>query len=154
MSKQQRSGWGGVLLNVVLAALGLVVLILLYALVSHTFFPGVDPVREANPAQLVGEIIQVEVRNGCGEPGIAGTTTKFLRRRGFDVVEVGDHASFDEAHSRVIDRVGDPVAARKVAAAMGIPEERVVEDVRRDLYLDATIILGRDYETLLPFRED
>lgn len=145
------SRWSGILLNSVLAVLGIVLIFLVYGLATRLFAPRVDPVRESNPAQLVGEIIQVEVRNGCGISGLAAETTMFLRRHGFDVVEVGDYSSFEEAHSKVIDRVGDLESAKKVANVLGIPEDRVVQEIRLDYYLDASVVIGKDYETLRPF---
>lgn len=149
--RQHRSN---VLLNVALALLGMVLLVLLYGLGTRLLAPRVDPGREANPANFVGDILQVEVRNGCGISGVAAVATQYLRRGGFDVVEVGDHTSFEEPHSHVIDRVGDPEAARKIAYALGIDPERIVEDVRLDFYLDATVVLGKDYATLKPFNAD
>lgn len=147
-------GLAGVLLNVSIVVLGSTSILLLYSLVARSFLPRTDASREANPAGLQGDIMQVEVRNGCGVAGLAGTATLFLRERGFDVVEVGDYVRFDVEHSTVIDRVGDPAAARKLAAAMGIDEERITQDVRPDLYLDATVIVGKDYEVLRPFRAE
>ncbi|WP_143149549.1 LytR C-terminal domain-containing protein [Rhodothermus profundi] len=126
--------------------------ILLYALGVRLLAPRVDPVREKNPARLVGDIIQLEVRNGCGVDGVAAQATRYLRRHGFDVVEVGDHTSFDVPYSLVIDRVGDLEAARKVAAVLGIPEDRVRQQIRPDLFLDASVIIGKDYAQLAPFR--
>lgn len=148
-----RSRWSGILMNSALAVLAIVVLILAYGLATRFFTPRVDPVRESNPAQLVGEIIQVEVRNACGIQGLAAETTMFLRQHGFDVVEVGDYSSFEEEHSLVIDRVGDMASALKVANAMGIPEERVIQEIRLDYYLDASVVIGRDYEDLRPFND-
>ncbi|QXD17156.1 LytR C-terminal domain-containing protein [Rhodocaloribacter litoris] len=145
---------GGAWLNVALVVAGAALLLLLYALVARFLFPRTDPVREANPAGLVGEIIQVEVRNGCGVSGLAAQAMHYLRDHGFDVVEVGDHTSFDEAHSFVVDRVGDLEAARKVAHALGIPESRVRQEIRPDYYLDASVVIGKDYATLKPFRAD
>lgn len=147
------STWSNRALNAALVGLTLVVLVLLYGLASRFLSPRVDAGREANPTGLIGQVIQVEVRNGCGVAGLAGETTRYLRRKGFDVVEVGDYTSFDEPHSLVIDRVGDPEAARKVAAAMGIPEAHIVEDIQLDLYLDASVVIGRDYAALIPFRD-
>lgn len=148
------SGKGALLLNVSLVVLGLATLILIYALAARFLFPRTDPMREANPAGLVGEYIQVEVRNGCGVSGLAGRMTKYLRRHGFDVVEVGDHTSFDEPYSYVVDRVGDLEAARKVALALGIPETRVRQEIRPEYFLDATIVIGKDYASLRPFRDE
>lgn len=139
------------LLNVALLALGLAVMVLLYALVTRSTGARSDPARASNPAELVGDIIQVEVRNGCGVDHLAARLTRFLRDRGFDVVEVGDHTSFDVQHSVVIDRVGDLETAKRVAAALNIPEERVVQEVRPNLYLDASVIVGHDYQQLAAF---
>ena len=132
--------------------IGAVVLVLGYAFVSNVLAPSQDPVREENPAELVGQTIQIEVRNGSGVTGLAAEATHFLRREGFDVVEVGDHTSFDQQRTLVVDRVGDPASARKVAAALGLSEDHVVEDIRRDFFLDASVIIGLDYETLKPFQ--
>lgn len=149
-----RFRWSGITLNVVLVVLGLAAIFLAYGMVTRFAAPRVDPHRESNPAHLVGEIIQVEVRNGCGISGLAARTTMFLRRRGFDVVEVGDHTSFDEEFSTVIDRVGDLESAAKVANALGIPEERIEQEIRPDYFLDASVVIGRDYESLRPFLEE
>ena len=142
------------LINTALVVAGLAAVVLLYALGARFLEPRTGPLREENPGALVGDIIQVEVRNGCGVSSLAAQATRFLRRQGFDVVEVGDHTSFEEPHSRVVDRVGNMEAARKVARALGISSERVTQELRPEYYLDATIIIGKDYRSLVPFRED
>lgn len=149
----RRSKWASLSMNAVLLVLGAIVIVLAYSLVTRALTPRVDPYRASDTEQLVGEIIQVEVRNGCGVSGLAAKTTMYLRDHGFDVVEVGDHHSFNEPHSKVVDRVGDLEAAKKVAAALGIPEERVEQDIVEEVYLDASVILGKDYGNLRPFEE-
>lgn len=139
------------LLNVAVVVLGCAVAVLLYALITRSFGVRTDPIRAGDATNLVGPIIQVEVRNGAGVDHLAARTTEFLRQRGFDVVEVGDHTSFDQQQSVVIDRVGDLESAKRVAAALDIPEERVVQDIQRAYYLDASVIIGHDYKTLKPF---
>ena len=153
MSKR-RAGWTHVFFNVMLVGLGLAVLVLLYALVLRNVSPGVDASREANPAGLVGDIIQVEVRNGCGVSGLAESMTQFLRHEGFDVVEVGNYTSFNQAKTLVVDRVGNLEAAQKVAAALGLSDDRVVQEIRQDYFLDASVVIGQDYETLAPFARE
>ena len=139
------------LLNVALAAAGLVVLVLLYGLVARTFTPRTDPRRAANPESLLGDVIQVEVRNGAGEGGLAGTLTTYLRRRGFDVIESGNHSSFDVDSSFVVDRVGNPAAAARVAAAVGVPPSRIRQDTAQRRFLDVSVVIGRDYPALPAF---
>lgn len=142
------------LLNGALLVGGVTVMVLLYGLVTHVFVPSPDPRRPSPSQELVGSIIQVEVRNGAGVNKLAARTTQYLRNRGFDVVDVGNYETFEQDRSIVVDRVGDPEAARKVAEALGLPPERVKQDIRRQYYLDASVIIGRDYSDLRPFRQD
>ena len=146
-----RSRFSNILLNVALVGAGLAVLVLLYGLATRTFTPRTDPVREDNPSALLGDVIQIEVRNGVGEAGLAATVTQFLRRRGFDVVESGNYTSFDQEETIVVDRIGNPEAAARVASALGLSADRVRDDPRDDLFLDASVVIGRDYRTLPPF---
>ncbi|WP_263793073.1 LytR C-terminal domain-containing protein [Salinibacter sp.] len=142
------------LLNAALVAAGLGAAVLLYAFASRTVFTGPSPKRPpSDTSRLVSRIIQVEVRNGAGVDRLAERTTQYLRDRGFDVVDVGNHSSFDQAHSVVIDRAGNPEAARNVAEALGIPFSRVRQNIKPEYYLDASVILGRDYSQLRPFQE-
>lgn len=148
-----RSRTRNILLNTALLVGGLGVMVLLYALVTRTLLTSPSPTRPSEAAEkLVGSIIQVEVRNGAGIDGLAARTTQYLRERGFDVVDVGNAASFDREHTVVIDRVGDRAAARKVAKALGVPARRVQQEIRPQYYLDASIILGHDYKQLRPFQ--
>jgi hypothetical protein len=141
------------LLNLALAVGGLSVLVLLYAFATRTLFTGPSPERPApDSSALVGTIIQVEVRNGAGTAHLAERTTRYLRDQGFDVVDVGNHSSFDQEHSVVIDRIGNLEAARNVAEALGIPQERVRRNLKPQYYLDASVIIGHDYEQLRPFQ--
>ncbi|WP_103020263.1 LytR C-terminal domain-containing protein [Salinibacter altiplanensis] len=142
------------LLNVVLMAVGLGAAVLLYAFAGQTVFTGSRPERPpSDTSELVGQIIQVEVRNGAGVDHLAERTTQYLRDRGFDVVDMGNHSSFDQDQSVVIDRIGNLEAARNVAEALGIPPSRVRQNIKPAYYLDASVILGRDYAELRPFRE-
>ena len=139
------------LLNAALAIGGLCVAVLLYGLVTRVLIPQPDPRRSPGGSNLVGSIIQVEVRNGVGVDHLAAETTHYLRDRGFDVVDVGNYKTFTQKRSVVIDRVGDPEAARKVAEALGLPPDRVEQKIRRQYYLDASVIIGHDYKQLHPF---
>lgn len=137
--------WKNRLMGAAIAVLGLFVLVLAYNFVTRvTLLPD----QEDGTAQ---EIIQVEVRNGCGIGGLAGVMTLFLREHGYDVVEVGDYESFNVARSMVIDRVGNLETARKVAEELGI--RQVEQDIRPEYFLDASVVIGLDYETLRPFKE-
>lgn len=91
--------------------------------------------------------IRVEVLNGAGDAGAAARITHVLRDAGFDVKTYGNAARYDYEHSIVLDRSGRPGAAGAVAAALHGAE--VHEELDPELYLDATVILGDDWRTLL-----
>lgn len=96
------------------------------------------------------EVIQVNILNGCGEPGAATEVMHYLRGLGFDVVEIGNYSKTIE-YSRVIDRVGDKVSAEKVAYALGVDEDDVNTEIDSSMFLRCTIIVGDDYRALKLF---
>jgi len=96
--------------------------------------------------------IQIDVQNGAGEPKLAQRATDYLRTVGFDVVEMGNYKSDRVPKTLVIDRTGNLAAARSVAAALGISEEDVVQQIDKNLFLDVTVVIGRDYSKLKAFR--
>jgi hypothetical protein len=142
---------GGVMLNVGLAVAAVVALVLVYAFATRFFVPDANPVRTDNPGGLLGDIVQVEVLNGCGVAGVAGEVTRFLRDHHFDVVGSGNYVDFAQPHSLVIDRVGNREAALGVAAILGIDEAYVREEIDEKYYIDAAVVIGRDYKSLRPF---
>jgi hypothetical protein len=87
--------------------------------------------------------VRVEVLNASGRPGLAREGTRILRDRGFDVVSFGNADGFSPDTSLVLDRAGRIETARQVADAVGIRRVRALPDA--NLYLDATVVLGRDW---------
>ena len=100
------------------------------------------PIAEA-PEPALGVRVRVEVLNGGGRDGVARSATDVLRDAGFDVVFFGNARSFDQDSSVVVDRVGELEWARAVADALGIPIVR--SDPDPNLYLDVSVVLGRDW---------
>ena len=89
----------------------------------------------------------MQVRNGSGIPGAAAQVTEYLREAGFDVVDFGNAEEFDEPRTVVIDRIGARDRAIEVAAALrGVP---IRSEVDTSLYLDVTVLVGRDAEALI-----
>lgn len=145
------SRYGNWFLNFGLAAAVIVAVVLGYSFIAGFGSDRPDPRRHENPGNLLGDIIQVEVLNGCGVPGVAGDMTMHLRSLGFDVVHTGNHSSLDVAETVVIDRTGNMDAARQVALALGLPDDGIRSEISADHYLDATVIIGRDYGSVNPF---
>ena len=130
-------------LNLLIGALALLVCYLGYSLLDrHLFRPPVDSTKNG------GGVIQVDVLNGCGVTGAATGVRDYLRARGFDVVELQNYKSFDVNESIVVDRVGDGVAAQKVAAALGLGSGRIVRQINPDYFVDVSIVIGKDHASL------
>ena len=135
-------------LNSVIGFLSLLLAVLLTALVTRIIYPRIENQRADNAPELIGDIIQIEVLNGCGVPGLANQYTTALRKNGFDVVETGNFDNFDLEETLVIARSFDSENARRVANALGISEKNVIVEASDDFYLDATVVIGSDYQTL------
>jgi len=141
-------GWG-----IAMGGLVLFVLLLGVGFVLRIFYGPADPHREENPSRLVGEVIQIEVRNGCGVAGVARQVTAYLRSRGFDVVESGNFEHFNVEKTQVIARTKSIDAARKVAEQLGVDAVAVSQEIAPDLYLDVTVVIGKNYPQLKPFKK-
>lgn len=149
-SKTKRSSPLNLLLNFAIVALGAVVLFLAYSFISTTMVDTrVDPYVGDNQTSK-GEVIQLDVLNGCGTAGAAQRFTDYLRKRNFDVVQLGNYSTFDVERTLVIDRVGDLKTAKKVAHALGIDEKNIIQQISPDYYLDVSVVIGKDYDDLKP----
>ncbi|MCX6171042.1 MAG: LytR C-terminal domain-containing protein [Ignavibacteriales bacterium] len=102
--------------------------------------------------QVASDIIQVEVLNGSGVNGVADRFTDFLRNNNLDVVKSGNYISDDVNESLVIDRSGNMANAFKTAKILGIKKENVIQQLNKDYFLDVSIIVGKDYFNLAPFK--
>jgi hypothetical protein len=124
------------------------VLLLVWAIVQSPWSTG------GTPEVVVGgrtRVIQLDVLNGAGQPKLAQRVTDYLRARGFDVVEMGNYSTNDVEATMVLDRAGNLDAAKQVASALGVSEEQVHQKIDRSLYLDVSVILGKDYARLKVF---
>lgn len=136
-------------LNASIGAAAVILTILLIALSARVVYPRVFAERTDLQSHLLSNVIQVEVLNGCGVPGVAASFTNQLRGLGFDVVQSGNFETFDLQETIVIDRAGNSSNARRVALALGISPKNIITETSPYFYLDATIVIGADYEQLL-----
>lgn len=144
----QDSSSNNLFLHAAIGFLSLLLLLLLLAVVTRVIFPRIQNERAEKNAQLISDIIQLEVLNGCGVPGIANAYTSVLRKNGFDVVETGNFDHFDVPNTMVISRSGVMTNARRVADALGVDQVHVLREESPDFFLDVTVVIGQDYETL------
>lgn len=135
-------------LNAAIGFLSLLLVLLVFGLFTRLVYPRIENQRSEEDSELIGKVIQLEVLNGCGVPGLANTFTSTLRKNGFDVVETGNFKNFDMTETVVIARTIDANNAQRVAGALGINPENVFVEASEDFYLDATVVIGSDYKSL------
>lgn len=142
------------------------ILIILFVVVDILFITSavIRQCSHAEPPQIVEEkiqapveedphIIQIEILNGCGVPGIAAKFTDYLRSKGIDVVKTDNYMEFGKPKfniekSVVIDRRGKIEYGQKVAEYLGLPPSRVLQEVNEAYLIDATFILGSDFRSM------
>lgn len=148
MSEVKRSEYSSVFLNTAIGFLGILLIILIFFLIARFIYPRIVAERVDPDPALISNVIQLEVLNGCGVPGLATAFTGTLRSYGFDVVETGNFDHFNVENTYVIARTGKIDNARRLASAIGISDEFIIRETSGDFYLDVTLVLGSDYETL------
>ena len=115
-------------------------------------YPPVDAkIDKAVIPETKTEVIQVNILNSTNIPGKANVAKKYLRSRGFDVVEIGNYETEADT-SFIIDRLGDMTSAKKVAIAIGIADSLIVTEIDSSLFLRCSVILGKDFKNLNPFK--
>ncbi|HET8866353.1 MAG TPA: LytR C-terminal domain-containing protein [Gracilimonas sp.] len=135
-------------LNTAIGFLSVLLILLLAALFTRIVYPRIFNERAELKSELISEIIQIEVLNGCGVSGIANAYTGLLRSNGFDVVETGNFESFDLQETIIISRSEVMDNAYRVANALGVSKQNVIMESSADFYLDVSVIIGHDFKKL------
>jgi len=96
--------------------------------------------------------IRVEVLNGSGTDKLARKVAAVLRDKGFDVVNIDNAESDDFSKTIVVDRVSNDMRyAKLLARKIGCGE--VVAQPDPSLFLEVSVIIGRDWAKLFPEAE-
>ena len=95
--------------------------------------------------------IEIEILNGCGEPGLAAKFSDLLRKKRVDVVrsENADHFEYDK--TILIQRNENIFAIKHVVDALGFNmdnPEQVFMAIDPNLDVDLTLIIGKDFRTI------
>lgn len=113
----------------------------------------INEIPETTTRQF-SERIQIDVRNASGVSGLAANFTDYLRANGFDVVEMGNFETSEEELTLILDRKGNNLnTMKKIASALGVHERNIIEQVNKELFLDATVVIGKDFKELKPFTQ-
>lgn len=119
----------------------LLVIILAAFLISIIFMytrENPEEIRKKNSS------LRVEVLNGCGENRLAIKVANVLRRRGFNVVTIGNATQSNFEKTVVIERSRDDYSNAKYFARR-IKCKYIGKDIDPALHLEVSLILGLDY---------
>lgn len=146
MNKKPETGFP--VQNTLIGFLSILLIVLVFALVTRILYPRIVNKRSENQSVLISQVIQLEILNGCGVSGLANEFTTKLRRLGFDVVETGNYENFNVSETFIVSRTENMKNAQRIAAALGIQEDKIIIEESNSFYLDATLIIGSDFKTL------
>lgn len=138
--------WKGGLIKFFIGLLIVVDVVLVFFIIRQCSRPAVEVVEET--VQEPVRPLQIEILNGCGVSGIAAQFTDHLRAQGFDVVKTDNYESFNVQRTVVIDRRGAVENSVRIAEALGLGADRVLQEVNEAYLIDATVILGKDFRQL------
>src|SRR5207253_4168578 len=132
----------------------LFVVLLLGQFVSRTMLshPVSGEMDRADMLVRKGERIQINVLNGSGRSRVAQRFTDYLRARKFDVVHMDNWTDTNVAKTFIIDRMADTNSAKKIAYALGIDEKLIHTQVDTEEYVQADVIIGKDFPVLNPMK--
>jgi len=126
-------------------------LIVTVYILAHKSFSNHSAAADPLPSST-DRVLEVEVLDGVGNIKIAQYVTNVLRSQGYDVVEMKKNDDGIIERTYVVDRSGNLEAARKLATALGVAQDKVFQKVDRNLYLDVTVTVGKDYSRLKMFQ--
>jgi len=140
----------GKMMKVTLTILSVAFLITIYIMAnrkSQTSNESAEFIPVVNSKSL-----EVEVLDCAGSMKAAQQLTNVLRAQGYDVVEMKRNSGEVEERTFILDRSGNLDAAKKLATLLGITADKVFQKINRNLYLDMTVVIGKDYSRLKVFQ--
>jgi hypothetical protein len=110
---------------------------------SITLTDGSENHKEEQNA-LAGKIAKVEVLNATDMKNAAKIATRFLRDKGFDVINFGNYSK-NEKETRIIVWHGNISAAKRVRDAIDMNSIEIYSESNKFKIFDVTLIIGADF---------
>lgn len=158
MKEELKKSFSNYFLNISIIVLAILCLLVGYSLIKNNIASKNEkPKTITDTSKTVTNqpnlTYQLDVQNGTGENGVAAEFRAFLKKKGFDVVEMGNYKNNDVNKTMVIDRRGNKKAAQKVAEILGIGDKNIIQQRDSTSFLDVTVVIGRDFPELNPYKE-
>jgi len=159
MKEDTKKSFLNYFLNISIIVMTIVCLLLGYSLFRNSIASKNEkpkPITDTVTSSVTNQpnhAYQIDVQNGTGENGVAAYFRDFFKKKGFDVVEMGNFKNNDVNKTMIIDRTGNKVAAKKVAESLGLTENNIIQQKDTTSFLDVTVIIGKDFQELNPYKE-
>ncbi len=95
--------------------------------------------------------ISAEVYNGSGENKIGKVFTDYLRQKSVDVKKTDNYKTQTVQKTIIMSRNNNINKAYKVGELIGVKSSEIIENTNKDLDIDVTIVIGKDFKTLKPY---
>lgn len=95
--------------------------------------------------------ISAEVYNGSGENRIGKVFTDYLRQKSVDVKKTDNYKTQTVQKTIIMSRNNNINKAYKVGELIGVKSSEIIENTNKDLDIDVTIVIGKDFKTLKPY---
>ena len=93
--------------------------------------------------------MKVEVLNGLGIKGVAQDAASLLKDHGIQVARFGNAGSFSYDETLIVDWKGNIEKVIVLANLLKIDPERIIVYDRPSKPLDATLVLGKDWNSIV-----
>lgn len=138
------------LIKILSLVLCLIIIVIIFIIANNNFSTRGNETGSLSLSN--NRALEIEVLDGVGRTMVAQRMTDFLRSQGYDVVEMKKNIDGLVDRSYVLDRSGNLDAARKLATILDIPKDKVFQKIDRNMYLDITVVVGKDYSNLRAFQ--
>lgn len=101
--------------------------------------------QEAAQAGAPRAPVRLEVLNASGRRDLAERTARYLRKKGFDVISVGNHKVV-EKQTKIVNCSNNIAAARQVRGALGLEALEIYSKPEKPAVAQARVILGMDFD--------
>tara|TARA_Y100001960_G_scaffold211876_1_gene221135 strand:+ start:199 stop:711 length:513 start_codon:yes stop_codon:yes gene_type:complete len=109
--------------------------------------------NQTKSEKKIGEKVQIQVLNGCGEKGVAQLYTNFLRYSGYDVIEYGNAKNFDFKNTKIkIHNKEHEFFETEIINLLKIKPSDIEYNYAKNIFFDMTIIIGQDFKNLSSYK--
>lgn len=103
-------------------------------------------VQVAEPDRMTADAAKISVLNGTANETLAEEVAKYLRAKGYNIVETGRSDRTDYTKTIIVDYSGKTFTLEKLSEDVGVPLKEVRSNPSLQSGVDIRVILGADFK--------